>query len=247
MSLLSLLGEFGLSASAAFVAYLTWNVYQSPYLTAESAEKNVVIYSDKDDTGSHSRLTVKNIGKIPAKNCRANLWMYGTRENEAIFSLMPVPWISRRGQLIANDSGNFSEDATIGAGENAVLQIFRQTSTNSVVPENRINSGDSVWLLADLSDVNQNDVDLLTDGVLLNDERLVRDNDANFRSQNGMSIEDFEQIEWEEAFVRVESSNGQVLKVPLRIHVSDGRVEFQVDPPLQSITHRIITSIRRAT
>lgn len=242
-----------ISALGALIAFYFWNWYHSPFLVATRVEQKEVISRKEDrDARFNTRLYVKNIGRVPARNCEASIWLVGrntevetdngnnTREDLYVIS-SSVGWANRRGSVFANDHRAFSETETIAPGDTGNIELFRQTHTGQFKNSDWVSDGVSI-------------AEIYTDKISPEvEERLGEDflilggkskDDVYGGISGGIDEDDLATTRWEEAEVRIVGENSNIVQQKLSLNYKDGQIESELCQP-ESYWLRIKIQVRQ--
>ncbi|MFC6546813.1 hypothetical protein [Cohnella cellulosilytica] len=125
-----------LSAVAALIAYYFWSVYNKPHLVLEEHQNMDLIMPQvhKENKRKH-RIAVKNIGRVPASNCRAFFRLEGTfkpkdEPETRIYLNAPLAWYNKRGEIFGNQGADYTEERTLSPGELEYVDLFEQPEGN---------------------------------------------------------------------------------------------------------------------
>ena len=226
-----ILRNLGISAIGAFIAYLLWDFYQSPMLVATEMSQWKVYYPNADPA-YFLRMTVENIGQIAAHNCRAQLWLRGENPETGnlYFAYMPLPWGNKRTTLIANAEEDYTSTRIIGKGESVNLDVLLMSHTDSVRLPHPSRTGEMLFIEIDPENFNGEDVTQIGKNILLNDVE-DSDNPKFYRPIKGMQIEEWQEIDWTESEVHIETSNGNTPTIEINLTTSDGKIDGAVNHP----------------
>lgn len=126
------LGSIFVTAIAAFVTYYFWSAYNRPYLTVEGHDSlDLIMPQEHKNNKKKHRLAIRNLGRVPATNCRAFFQIKGEktgghRWDHLIFINMPLAWYNKRGHLFTNQIQDYSEERTLSPGEQEYVDLFEQ-------------------------------------------------------------------------------------------------------------------------
>lgn len=246
-------GELLISTLGALIAFYFWNWYHSPFLLATSVEQKEVI-SPKEDRNSrfNTRLYVKNIGRVPARNCQASLWLMGrntdaevydgTGTKEVLYVISsPVGWANRRGSLFADDHSTFSETETIAPGDTGLAELYRQTHTGQFTNSDWVSEGVSIGEIY-TDEISDEVEEQLGSKVLIAGGRGRGDLYAKI--SGGINQDQLATTEWEEAEIRIVAENSNIIHRELELQYEEGQIKTKLRRP-EGIFRRIKINIRQ--
>lgn len=222
-----------ISALGALIAFYLWNWYHSPFLIASGVEqKEVISRKESRDSKFNTRLHVKNIGRVPARNCVASLWLKGRnsdvtndvdgRSEHLYIISSPVGWVNRRGTFFANDHRSFRETETIAPDDTGTVELFRQTHTGQFTNADWISDGISTAeIYAD--EITAETEERLGEDTLIAEGRGKGDLYGGI--SGGIDKEELETTRWSEAEVRIVAENSNIVQRKLEVWYEDGQVK----------------------
>lgn len=233
LSALNLLQELLISSFGALVAFYLWNWYHSPFLIASGVEQKEVISQKRNrDSKFNTRLHIKNIGRVPARNCVASLWLKGKNSdvtndvdgrNEHLYIISsPIGWVNRRGRFFANDHRSFSETETIAPDDAGIVELFRQTHTNQFTNADWISDGISTAEIY-TEEITTETEERLGEETLIAEDRGRGDLYAGI--SGGIDKDELETTQWTEAEVRIVAENSNIVQRKLEVWYEDGQVK----------------------
>jgi hypothetical protein len=230
---LNLLQELLISALGALVAFYLWNWYHSPFLIASGVEQKEVISREENrDSKFNTRLHIKNIGRVPARNCVASLWLKGRNSDvtndvdgrsEHLYVISsPIGWVNRRGTFFANDHRSFSETETIAPDDTGTVELFRQTHTGQFSNADWISDGISTAEIY-TDEISTETEERLGEDTLIAEGRGKGDLYAGI--SGGIDKDELETTQWPEAEIRIVAENSNIVQRKLDVWYEDGQVK----------------------
>jgi hypothetical protein len=205
------IGDLLISAVGALIAFYSWNWYHGPFLVATGVELNKVITEREDrNPGFRTRLLVKNIGRVPARNCEASIWLMrrnsepesedGEDPSEHLYVISSQSgWVNQRDSPFATHS-DYQQQMTIPPGDTREVELYRQTHTGQF--------SNSSWVAKNISTA-----EIYTDKIQTGVENRLGDDilisggrgggDIYSKISSGIDAEGSETTRWEQGEVRI--------------------------------------------
>lgn len=208
---------------ANFIANISWRKYTQPDLRIGPSSKKNLQFSGKDIQEIEFVVPIHNDGKTAARNCKAQLYLYGSTDT---------------GHLIVNTGLCWSESGTpttttINPNDSTHLNLLKVANLTElpgvVFPSER------GWEpTADIVMERENGQDKVGDLMITEGRNMMTSEDietperSGLNATKGVSIGILEDVQWEESWIKVSAENAPIVQntVHLRFKERDISIGF---------------------